>query len=200
MSSKNNNIQTTQTSTDQVTNLLAGAANQLLPQFQMMLNTALEQQAAKYENTMKQMAEEFGHFRMNPNQPPPATDVSMARNTQQKTTTTSQSKGKKPNRPAVPISAPSAPPKKTVQSVPAKKYDTRQTQRAEAVATALKCQNFRRSQSEPLNSVCLVTTPKKNTPRGSLKNGSPSKRAPHQMMLEDYPDDFLDTKVSNIIF
>ncbi|KNZ59539.1 hypothetical protein VP01_1708g1 [Puccinia sorghi] len=162
MSSDNNNFHDIQTSTDE-------AANQLLPQFQMMLNTALDQQAAKYENTMKQLAEELKLFRMNSTQPPPA-------------------------------AAPSAPPKKTNQSVPPKKYDTRQTRRAEAVATTLRQQNFRRAQSEPLASVCLVTTPKKIAPRGSLKNGSPSKRAPHQMMLDDYPDDFLDTKASSIIF
>ncbi|KNZ64603.1 uncharacterized protein VP01_1010g8 [Puccinia sorghi] len=168
MSSDNNNFQAIQTSTDEAT-------NQLLPQFQMMLNTALDQQAAKYENTMKQMAEELKLFRMNSTQPPPAAGVSATGNTQDKTLATSQSKGKKPNLPSS-VSAKKPDPPQNRRAEP----DPPQTQRAEAVATTLR----------------KLPSSTKIGPRGSLKNASPStsKRATHQMMLEDYPDDFLDTK------
>jgi hypothetical protein len=101
-------------------------------------------------------------------------------------------KGKNNNRPSTSIPTSSAPPKKTK---PPKTPVTSQTRRAKAVATNLQRQDFRRAQSEPLNSVCPVITPKKVGPRGSSKTSSPVKK-PNQLTLEDYPQDFVDTKAS----
>ncbi|KNZ60831.1 hypothetical protein VP01_1494g1 [Puccinia sorghi] len=167
---------------------------ELHPQFQMMLDAALSRQAAVYENTMKQMAEEFTKFKMNANasQNQPAG----ASNTQQalaQTPVASRSKGKGVPRKSVPITPPSAPPEPPARS---KKPPPPQTRRAEAVAANLKRENFRRAQSEPLAAVRPAATPKKAGQTSTLPKGSPStaKKKPNQMTLEDYPKDFLDTK------
>ncbi|KNZ59351.1 hypothetical protein VP01_1751g4 [Puccinia sorghi] len=192
MSSNNtNNLQADQPETN-------GSITDVPAYFRTMLDEALNQQAEKYERTIRDMADELNRFKMAPSAPQnqpiqsparPAESPSL-KNTKKapgKQLAGMQPIKKKPANQSVSISKPSAPPKKTAAP---------QTQRAKAVATNLQQKNFCRAQSEPLQSVRLITTPQKNSPQGSLKKGSPStaKKKPNQLMLEDYPVDFLDTK------
>ncbi|KNZ53106.1 hypothetical protein VP01_333g2 [Puccinia sorghi] len=155
--------------------------------FRTMLYDTLKQQTEKYKNTIQKMADKLNQFKMAPSSPhnqtilPPArpaesSGATNTRRTPARKSAVMQSSKKKPSKQPVAISKPSAPPKST---------ETPTTQRAKAVAANVQHQKFCQAQSEPLH----------------LKNGSLStvKKQPNQMMLEDYPADFIDTKLSVLL-
>ncbi|KAA1066043.1 hypothetical protein PGT21_019177 [Puccinia graminis f. sp. tritici] len=170
MSFNNTNTNTNQTTADE-------SLNQIPPHLQMLLNVALDRQAQIYQGTMKEMSDELKQLKMTRGGPQSEPGQQLS----------GQSKQKKSVRTAVPIPRPSAPPRMATRA---------QTRRAEAIATNVRRENFRRAQSEPVSSTGHAITPKKVRARANLKNHSPSttKKLPNQMMLDDYPDNFLDTK------